>query len=55
MNEHNLNQKATIVLVDDMPDDLALMSNLLNDMYIVKIANNGEKALMIAASDSPRL
>ena len=46
-------EKATILVVDDTPDNLALMSSLLKDDYKVKIANGGEKALKIAASDSP--
>ena len=44
--------KSTILVVDDTPDNLALMSSLLKDSYQVKIANSGEKALKIAASDS---
>ena len=46
-------EKATILVVDDRPDNLALMSNLLKGAYNVKIAVGGERALKIAASDSP--
>jgi CheY-like chemotaxis protein len=53
MNGHQPNERATILVVDDTADNLALMSNLLMDDYTVRIANGGEKALMIAASDSP--
>lgn len=49
----NLDPKATILVVDDTPDNLALMSGLLKDLYRVKIANNGEKALKIAATLPP--
>ena len=45
--------KATLLVVDDTPDNLALMSSLLKDDYLVKVANSGEKALKIAASDTP--
>jgi len=45
--------KSTILVVDDTVDNLALMSNLLKDIYKVKVASSGEKALKIAASDSP--
>lgn len=45
--------KATILVVDDTPDNLALMSGLLKDQYKVKVANHGEKALKIAQGDSP--
>ncbi len=37
-----------ILVVDDTPDNLALMSALLRDSYKVKVANGGEKALRIA-------
>jgi putative two-component system response regulator len=46
-------EKATVLVVDDTPDNLSLMSGLLKDDYKVKVANNGEKALRIAASDTP--
>lgn len=43
-------ERATILVVDDTPDNLSLMSGLLKDAYRVKIANSGEKALRIAAT-----
>ena len=46
-------KKSTILVVDDTPDNLTIMSNLLEDKYIVKVANRGEKGLKIARSDSP--
>ena len=42
-----------MLVVDDTPDNITLISSLLKDLYKVKIANNGEKALKIAASDNP--
>jgi putative two-component system response regulator len=45
--------KATILVVDDTPDNLSLMSGLLKGDYKVKIATGGEKAIRIAQSDSP--
>lgn len=51
--EFNIADKATILVVDDTPDNLSLMSGLLKDDYKVKIATNGEKALQIARSDNP--
>ena len=53
MDERELTERNTILVVDDTPDNLALMSSLLKDAYKVKVANDGEKALRIAASDSP--
>jgi putative two-component system response regulator len=46
-------EKATILVVDDTPNNLALMSGLLKDDYKVKVANSGEKALKISQSDAP--
>ncbi|HEY5975607.1 MAG TPA: two-component system response regulator [Geobacteraceae bacterium] len=46
-------QQETVLVVDDTPDNITLMSSLLKDLYKVKIANNGEKALKIANSDNP--
>jgi len=46
-------EKATLLVVDDTPENLTLMSGLLKDDYKVKVANGGERALKIAASDSP--
>ena len=53
MDQLDFIEKATLLVVDDMPDNLVLMSSLLKDDYKVKVANGGEKALKIAASDSP--
>ena len=47
------NEKATILVVDDTPDNLIFISGLLKDDYRVKVANNGEKALTIAQSGNP--
>jgi putative two-component system response regulator len=49
----HLTEKDTILVVDDTPDNLTLMSGLLKDAYKVKVANGGEKALKIAQSDAP--
>jgi putative two-component system response regulator len=49
----NFAEKATVLVVDDTPDNLSLMSSLLKDDYKVKVANGGEKALKIAQSDNP--
>lgn len=48
-----VNNKATILIVDDTPDNLSLMSGLLKDLYKVKVANGGEKAIKIALSETP--
>ncbi len=53
MNQHNLAEKPTLLVVDDTPDNLLLMNDLLKNDYKVKLAGSGEKALKIAGSDSP--
>lgn len=44
-------EKSTILVVDDSPDNLSLISGLLKDLYKLKVANSGEKALKIAHGD----
>jgi len=46
-------KKPTILVVDDTPDNLTLMQALLKDLYKVKGANNGERALKIASAENP--
>lgn len=43
---------ATVLVVDDTPDNLLLMNSLLKDEYLVKVASNGERALKIAFSEA---
>src|SRR4051812_45361590 len=48
--------RATILVVDDTPDNLTMIAGLLKDTYKVKVANNGERALRAAsAEDKPDL
>ena len=42
--------RRTVLVVDDTPDNLSLMSGLLKDEYRVKVANGGERALAIATT-----
>ncbi|MCK9199602.1 MAG: two-component system response regulator [Gallionella sp.] len=53
MDTFDFTDKPTVLVVDDTPDNLSLMSGLLKDDYKVKVASNGEKALKIAASENP--
>ena len=46
-------ERATILVVDDTPDNLAVMNRLLEGDYRVKVATSGEKALRLAAADAP--
>jgi len=44
---------ATLLLVDDTPDNLHLLAHLFKGSYRVRFASNGEKALEICRSDQP--
>ncbi|MEI6875237.1 MAG: adenylate/guanylate cyclase domain-containing protein [Spirochaetota bacterium] len=48
-------EKSTILVVDDTPENLALMSDLLRSQYRVLVAMNGEKALALAVERKPDL
>ncbi|RXJ84198.1 HD-GYP domain-containing protein [Arcobacter cloacae] len=37
--------KKIVLVIDDTPDNLFLVTNLLKDLYTIKVANSGEKAL----------
>ena len=49
----DLGSRPTVLVVDDTPDNLALISMLLKDVYNVKVAVSGEKALKIAFAAKP--
>ncbi len=53
MSDESFMEKPTVLVVDDTPDNLALMSGLLKDQYKVKIANNGERALKVSLTGPP--
>lgn len=40
----------TLLVVDDSVENLQILSSLLNDLYKIKVAKSGEKALEIASS-----
>ncbi len=48
-----LNNKPTILVVDDTPDNITLLCALLGGQYRNKVATNGPRALKIAQSDPP--
>ncbi len=43
--------QATILVVDDTPDNLTFISGILRETYRIKVANSGEKAITIAQTD----
>jgi putative two-component system response regulator len=49
----NLLERQTILVVDDVPENIDLLSEVLREHYHIRVATNGEKALKIVYSDEP--
>jgi putative two-component system response regulator len=47
----DFSSKPMVLIVDDTPENLTIMNGLLKDAYRTKVANNGERALKLAAAD----
>ena len=47
--------QSTVLVVDDTPDNLTVIADLLEDFYQVKVANSGQRALKIVSSSPPDL
>jgi len=48
----SVQQKKTLLIVDDMAANIKVLANLLKDDYIIQVANKGRKALEIAQSNT---
>ena len=46
-------EKPTLLVVDDAPDNLGMLCEMLRDTYAVRAASSGERALRIAAETPP--
>jgi len=46
-------ERATILIVDDLPENLDILKSLLENDYNIKAATSGEIALKIVRSSSP--
>ncbi len=46
-------EKSTILIVDDVPDDIVILDQILKKDYQVKAVTNGEAALRIARGENP--
>ena len=53
MTDIDAASKPTVLVIDDAPDNLTLMSGLLKDSYKVKVANHGELGLKLALAAPP--
>ena len=47
-----VHDKPSILVVDDTPGNLAVMTALLKDEYRVKVAHSGERALRLVSSSA---
>lgn len=50
-----VNERPTVLVVDDTPANLSLLSSLLRENYRIKVANSGARALTLAAESPPDL
>jgi putative two-component system response regulator len=50
-----ISKKPTILVVDDTPDNIALLTSILSKEYRVKAANNGHTAISLALKNPPCL
>lgn len=48
----NEKRAATLLIVDDTPENIDVLRGILKQDYKIKVASNGEKALKIAQSES---
>ena len=46
-------KKASVLIVDDTPENISVLTEVLSEHYRVKAATSGEKALAICTSDAP--
>lgn len=53
IHKPNKLERPMILVVDDTPENLLLISNLFKNEYRVRIAHSGEKALSICQSNNP--
>ena len=53
MNPPTIAHRPQVLVVDDTPENLSLMNQLLQDLYQVKVAPGGARALKIARSGAP--
>jgi two-component system sensor histidine kinase/response regulator len=53
--EGRVTEKATVLVVDDAAENLALLRGLLRDTYRIQVANSGARALAVAAASPPDL
>jgi len=53
LNDNIQDKRATILVVDDTPDNIDVLKGVLADEFIVKAVTHGEKALSVAETAQP--
>ena len=53
MNNDELDRQASILVVDDVPENIDVISGILRDNYKVRAATSGARCIKIAESDTP--
>lgn len=54
LKQQTVLEKETVLVVDDTPENIAILSSLLRDQYRTRVATNGADALEIASSNETR-
>ena len=50
---NQVDQKKTVLLVDDAPSNIQVVNSILKDIYKIRIATNGAKALQLVKVAPP--
>ena len=49
----DLRRRQTVLIADDVPENIELLAAILDESYDIKVASNGEKAIKIVYSEDP--
>ncbi|TXT37530.1 MAG: response regulator receiver [Comamonadaceae bacterium] len=49
----DLRQRQTVLIADDVPENIELLAAILDETYDIKVASNGEKVIKIVYSEDP--
>lgn len=49
----DLRQRQTVLIADDVPENIELLAAILEDSYKIKVASSGEKTIKIVYSEDP--
>jgi putative two-component system response regulator len=49
----DMRQRQTILIADDVPENIELLAAILEESYDIKVASNGDKAIKIVYSEDP--